>query len=284
MVTFPNCKINLGLHIISKRPDGYHELETVFYPLPFRDVVEVITGNKQPDTGQWMTKTVSGNVTLYHSGLTVQGEVENNLCIKAYRLLQQDFPNIPPIQLYLHKVIPMGAGLGGGSADGVFMLKLLNEKFQLALTTEKLLDYSLQLGSDGPFFIINKPCLATGRGELLQTMDIDLSAYRFVIVNPGIHVSTPWAFSQVTPATPAQPLQEIIQLPVEQWKEKMVNDFEIPVCHQYPELKTIKEELYNYGAVYAAMSGSGSSFFGIFPKGKVPVDLFKATNYLVLPL
>lgn len=264
MIAFPNCKINLGLHVVHKRSDGYHDLQTVFYPLPLRDVLEVIkesaTGNRQS--------------AINISGLSVQGNIEDNLCIKAYRLLQKDFPQLPPVQFYLHKAIPMGAGLGGGSADGAFTLLLLNEKFQLELTTEKLLEYAGQLGSDCPFFIINKPCLATGRGELLQPLSLDLSAYSFVLVHPGIHISTNWAFAQLTPAVPAQSIKEIIQLPIQQWKERLVNDFEKPVFVHYPELAGIKQQLYDAGAIYAAMSGSGSSFFGIFPKGTVKPELF----------
>jgi 4-diphosphocytidyl-2-C-methyl-D-erythritol kinase len=172
--------------------------------------------------------------------------------------------------MYLHKAIPMGAGLGGGSADGAFALQLLNDKFQLKLSREKLLDYSLQLGSDCPFFIINKPSFATGRGELLQSIQLDLSAYSFLVVHPGVHINTGWAFSQLTPAPSPQSLQTIIQQPVASWRNTLKNDFEAPVCKHHPDLQAIKDKLYNAGALYASMTGSGSCFFGIFTKDQLP--------------
>jgi 4-diphosphocytidyl-2-C-methyl-D-erythritol kinase len=172
--------------------------------------------------------------------------------------------------MYLHKAIPMGAGLGGGSADGAFTLQLLNDKFQLNLSREKLLDYSLQLGSDCPFFIVNKPCFATGRGELLQSIQLDLSAWSFLVVHPGVHINTGWAFSQLTPAPSPQPLQEIIKQPIASWRNALVNDFEAPVCNQHPDLQAIKDKLYEAGALYASMTGSGSCFFGIFNKAQLP--------------
>jgi 4-diphosphocytidyl-2-C-methyl-D-erythritol kinase len=264
MIVFPNCKINLGLHITGKRPEGYHDLETVFYPLPLRDAIEVITS---PVSAQgFPLHQGAEDVELFLSGLPVQGNTADNLCVKAWHLLKKDFPQLPPIQLHLHKAIPMGAGLGGGSADAAFTLQLLNNKFRLRLTTEQLLDYSLQLGSDCPFFIINKPCIATGRGELMQTISLDLSAWSFLLVYPAVHINTGWAFSQITPAPPRQPLHEIIQQPVETWKHTLINDFEAPVCQHHPALQNIKETLYTAGAVYASMTGSGSSFYGIFPK------------------
>lgn len=264
MVVFPNCKINLGLHVIRKRDDGYHDLETVFYPLPLRDALEVVRledGSRKPE---------DGNVDIHMSGLIVNGKPEDNLCIKAYDLLKKDYPQIPAIQMHLHKAIPMGAGLGGGSSDGAFTLQLLNEKFQLNISREQLLDYALRLGSDCPFFIINKPCIATGRGELMQEVSLDLSSWSFLLVHPGVHVNTGWAFSQLTPAAPSQSLTAIIQQPVTDWRSLLKNDFETPVLEHHPELKAIKEKLYEAGALYASMSGSGSCFYGIFPKGKVP--------------
>jgi 4-diphosphocytidyl-2-C-methyl-D-erythritol kinase len=209
-------------------------------------------------------------VSLQVSGLTVQGKSEDNLCIKAYNLLKKDHPQLGDVDMYLHKAIPMGAGLGGGSADGAFALQLLNDKFQLKLSREKLLDYSLQLGSDCPFFIINKPCFAKGRGELLQSIQLDLSAWSFLVVHPGVHINTGWAFSQLTPAPSPQPLQEIIQQPVDTWRNTLKNDFEAPVCKHHPEMQAIKDRLYNAGALYASMTGSGSCFFGIFTKDRLP--------------
>lgn len=266
MVVFPNCKINLGLHITRKRNDGYHDLETVFYPLPLRDVLEVV----KSEAGSQKGDDTASDVQFHPSGLVINGKPEDNLCIKAYDLLKKDFPQLSVIEMYLHKAIPMGAGLGGGSSDGAFTLQLLNEKFQLNLSAEQLLDYALRLGSDCPFFIINKPCYATGRGELLQAVQIDLSAYSFMLIHPGVHINTGWAFSQLTPAPSPLPLQEIIQQPVNAWSSALSNDFEAPVFRHHPALKAIKEKLYEAGAIYASMTGSGSCFYGIFAKGQWP--------------
>ncbi|HRH47499.1 MAG TPA: 4-(cytidine 5'-diphospho)-2-C-methyl-D-erythritol kinase [Panacibacter sp.] len=271
MVIFPNCKINLGLNIVNKRADGYHDIETIFYPLPFCDALEIITNPEHNSTA-----TVQFSAT----GLKIDGAIENNLCVKAYNLLKKDFPLLPAIQMHLHKVIPMGAGLGGGSADGAFTLLLLNKKYQLNLSTAQLINYALQLGSDCPFFIINKPCFGKGRGEILEQIDLQLSAYKFVIVNPGIHINTAWAFSQITPAPPAQSLKENILRPVETWKNNLVNDFEKPVLQQYPQLQVIKDQLYNSGAAYAGMSGSGSTFFGIFKKTQTVITHFPPEYYV----
>lgn len=176
--------------------------------------------------------------------------------------------------MHLHKIIPTGAGLGGGSADGAFALKLLNEKFNLGLNIEELNHYASQLGSDCPFFILNKPCVATGRGEILEPINLNLPGYKFVLVNPGIHISTSWAFSQITPALPRRSIKEIIQHPIETWKNELTNDFEIPVFKNYPEIKEIKDSLYKSGAVYTALSGSGSTVFGIFKKNQRLLSLF----------
>lgn len=267
MVVFPNCKINLGLHVVRKRADGYHDLETIFYPLPLRDALEIV--NRQSTIGNRQLSDSSA-VSLNISGLTVQGNTQDNLCIKAYNLLKKDHPQLGDVDIYLHKAIPMGAGLGGGSADGAFALQLLNDKFQLKISQEKLLDYSLQLGSDCPFFIINKPCFASGRGELLQPIQLDLSQYNFVVVHPGVHINTGWAFSQLNPAPSQQPLQDIIQQPIDTWRTVLKNDFEAPVCKHHPEMQAIKDKLYNAGALYASMTGSGSCFFGIFAKNELP--------------
>src|SRR5215831_6429876 len=260
MIAFPNCKINLGLHIVRKRSDGFHDLETVFYPLPFKDALEIIS---KPDSH--LTSHVS---RLTISGLPIPGDSKNNLALKAYELIKKDFPQLPAVDIYLHKAIPMGAGLGGGSADGAFMLKLLNDKFRLGISTEKLLDYSLQLGSDCPFFIINKPCFATGRGELLESIPLDLSGYSCLLVKPDIQVNTTWAFSQVSSAPSPKPLKDIVQQPIETWKNMLCNDFEAPLSEHYPLLKEIKQKLYDAGAIYASLTGSGSCLYGFFPKGK----------------
>lgn len=261
MVVFPNCKINLGLRIIRKRNDGYHDLETIFYPIPMNDVLEVIR-----------TPATDPNVAFQSSGLTISGDTSNNLCVKAYQLLKKDFPQLGPVQMHLHKVIPMGAGLGGGSSDGAFALQLINDLFHLQLSKEQLIGYALQLGSDCPFFILNQPCFASGRGEKMEPVTLDLSGYHFAIVNPGIHINTGWAFSQLQLDKPKQlelpDLRTIIQQPVPGWKETLINDFEAPVCKAHPEIASVKQQLYDAGAVYASMTGSGSTVFGLFTEKK----------------
>lgn len=273
MLVFPNCKINLGLQILNKREDGFHNLATIFYPVQLKDVLEVIRrddGLQITDDHSTKLKTQNSELSFTSSGLEIAGDEQNNLCIKAYNLLKQDFPSLPPVQMHLHKAIPMGAGLGGGSSDGAFALKLLNEIFQLGLNTEQLIIYALQLGSDCPFFILNKPCYATGRGEILEPIDLDLSAYQFAIVNLGIHVHTGWAFEQLkiqSSNTLEHPdLRKIIQQPITTWKEDLKNDFEEVVAKQHVEIATIKQQLYEAGALYASMTGSGSTVFGIFEK------------------
>lgn len=265
MIVFPNCKINLGLHITRKRADGFHDLETVFYPLPLCDALEVIGS---PLHG----------IHFSSSGLPIAGDDRDNLCVKAYHLLRQDFPQLASVQMHLQKNIPMGAGLGGGSADGAFALQLLNRKLQLNLSETQLLHYALQLGSDCPFFIINKSAYATGRGELLQPLALDLSQYQVLIVNPGIHIHTGWAFAQITPQQPAHALSELILQPVATWKHSIANDFEPAVTALHPELVLLKEQLYQAGALYAAMTGSGSTFFGIFEK-KTEIKISTPAHY-----
>jgi 4-diphosphocytidyl-2-C-methyl-D-erythritol kinase len=260
LILFPNCKINLGLHIVRKRDDGYHDLETIFYPIALNDAVEVIENfspNYEPE--------------LHCSGLAVDGNVHDNICVRAYNILKKDFPQLPPVKIYLHKVIPLGAGLGGGSSDGAHTLMLLNKKFALGLNQQQLIDYSLMLGSDCPFFIINRPCIAKGRGEIMEEIQLDLSSYHFALVHPGIHVKTAWAFTGIEPAEPSVALTEIIQQPVDSWKNILTNDFEKPVFEKYPELAKIKQDLYDAGATYATMSGSGSTIVGIFKNA--PKDL-----------
>lgn len=265
MVTFPNGKINLGLNIVNKRPDGYHDIETVFYPIKFNDAIEVIEKK---------------NIHFSISGLAIEGDQEDNLSIRAFQLLKKDFPKLPPVHLHLHKTIPMGAGLGGGSADGAFTLKLLNKKFDLGLSEKQLIDYSLQLGSDCPFFILNKPCFATGRGEILDLIDLDLSNYKIVIVHPDVHVSTAWAFSNIKPVAPKKSIKEIIKQPIKTWKEELKNHFEGPVFNKYPEIKKIKDDLYTAEAIYSSMTGSGSAVYAFFEKDK-PLSLSFPENYFI---
>ena len=260
MIVFPHCKINLGLHIVRKRADNFHDLETVFFPFPLKDILEIIP---------------SDELQFFISGNEIPGDTNDNLCLKAYHLLKKDFPALPLIKIYLHKTIPTGAGLGGGSADGAFMLKLLNEKFELHISKDRLINYALQLGSDCPFFIINKPCFATSRGEILEEIKLDLSNYSFVLINPKIHINTAWAFSQLTPQIPAKSIREIINEPIKTWKQFLKNDFENAVLIKYPLLKIIKETLYKSGALYSSMSGSGSSFYGIFEKNNLPQIKFE---------
>ena len=257
MIVFPNCKINLGLQILDKREDGFHNLETIFYPVPLKDALEIIPFESKEQ------------VIFNSSGNLINGETKDNLCLRAYYLLKKDFPDLPAVKIHLHKNIPMGAGLGGGSADAAFTLQLLNKLFTLNITTEKLHDYSLQLGSDCPFFIINAPCIGTGRGEVLQEIELDLSGYKIVLVNPSIHVNTGEAFSNLNLAPKSlsrNSLKNKIQQPIETWKYNVENDFELPVFKKYPVIKNIKEQLYHQGAAYAAMSGTGSTVFGFFKK------------------
>ena len=251
MIQFPNCKINLGLSILAKRADGYHELETVFYPIAVSDALEILP---------------AANLTMNHSGITVPGDPAQNLCLKAYHLLKKDFPTLPAVQMHLHKNIPMGAGLGGGSSDGTAALMILNQQFTLGLNDQQLIAYASQLGSDCPFFVYNKACHATGRGEVLTPIQLDLSNYQFLLVHPGVHIATAWAFQQLNPHIKSESIQAIIEKPITDWKNYLINDFEAPVFKAEPKLSVIKDQLYQLGAIYASMSGSGSSLFGIFPK------------------
>ena len=268
MILFPNCKINLGLNIVKKRDDGYHDIETVFFPVHLKDSLEIIEKEK---------------FEFSTSGFSIEGEQDKNLCIKAYDLLKKDFPQLPAVQMHLHKAIPMGAGLGGGSADGAFTLKLLNKKFDLSLSEKHLINYSLKLGSDCPFFILNKPCFATSRGEILERTKLDLSAYKFLVVKPPIHISTAWAFSTIKPNQPVKSIKQIIQQSISTWKAELINDFEKPVFTKYPEIKNIKDKLYDAGAIYASMSGSGSAVYGIFKKEN-NISISFANNYFVKTL
>jgi len=273
VITFPNCKINLGLNIIRKRPDGFHDIETIFYPVRIYDILEIIPASE--------ISSGYDDLLFTTSGTAIDGDKGNNLCVEAYHLLKKDFPSIPAAQMHLHKTIPIGAGLGGGSADASFALKLLNKTFDLQLSDEDLIAYSDRLGSDCPFFILNKPCFASGTGEILEPVAVDLRRYKLVLINPGIHINTGAAFSQVTPALPSRSIKELIQSPVSEWKKELINDFEAPVFKQYPEIAKIKDELYNAGAVYASLSGSGSTVYGIFEKDREINLSFPKQHYYV---
>jgi 4-diphosphocytidyl-2-C-methyl-D-erythritol kinase len=255
MVVFPNAKINLGLRVKSRRPDGYHDLDTVFFPLPICDILEIIVQPKPAG---------NKNISFSSSGLEIPGDTTGNLCIKAYDLLKKDFPDLPPIEMHLHKNIPMGAGMGGGSADGAFTIRLLNEKFNLGLDADQMISYALQLGSDCPFFILNTPVSATGRGEIMEPVDCDLSGWKFIVINPGIHISTAAAFRQIKLNPTAAPCHTLIKQPIENWRGNLVNDFEAAVFPMHPELEDIRNRLYALDAVYASMTGSGSTIYGIF--------------------
>ncbi len=266
MITFPNCKINIGLRILNRRADGFHNISTVFFPLPFYDLLEIIPSDKQ---------------RLHLSGIPIEGNEKHNLCLQAYDLLKKDFPKLPPYSIYLHKNIPMGAGLGGGSANAAFMLKLINDKAQLQLSKKELLNYAAHLGSDCSFFIENTPCLAKNRGETLTPISIPhLKGYHLLLFTPDIPINTAQAYQNIQPESEEIPLSYLIQKPVKTWKKYIKNDFEKVVFKKQPLLKEIKEALYSHGAVYAALSGSGSTVYGLFAQ-KPNISSFSFNNTLV---
>jgi 4-diphosphocytidyl-2-C-methyl-D-erythritol kinase len=249
MICFPNAKINIGLNIVEKRNDCFHNIESVFYPVNWKDALEVID-NK--------------SFKLETSGLEIEGNATNNLVYKAFELLKPFIYEDSKPHFHLHKVIPMGAGLGGGSADGAFALKLLNDFYRLELNNDKLESLAAQLGSDCPFFIENKPVFSYDRGIKFKTIDLDLSLYYIVLVNPNIHIGTAEAYGLISPKKPSVSLIESIKSPIENWKDTIVNDFEAPLMLKYPKMASIKKELYQKGALYASMTGSGSTLYGIF--------------------
>jgi 4-diphosphocytidyl-2-C-methyl-D-erythritol kinase len=250
MIIFPNAKINIGLNVIERREDGYHNLETIFYPIKINDALEIIEADE---------------LSFESSGLEIPGRVEDNLCIKGYHLLKKDF-DLPPVKIHLHKHIPIGAGLGGGSADAAFFIKLMNQNFDLGLTDDKMMDYARQLGADCAFFIQNKPVFAFDKGDEFESVRLDLSNYKIVLVMPPVHVSTGEAYSGVNPAPVKDSLMELIYRPVAEWKNFIKNDFEATVFKNHPAIRGVKAALYEAGALYASMSGSGASVFGIFDK------------------
>jgi len=250
MITFPNAKINLGLHVLRKRTDGYHDMESCLYPVELCDVLEII----EAKTFQFQS-----------SGLPISGDEQSNLVIRAFRLLQADF-DLPQVHIHLHKAIPMGAGLGGGSSDAAFALNMLNTLFDLNITIEKLEFYAAELGSDCPFFIQNKPMLVSGTGTTLTPCDVDLSDYRIELAHPDVHVSTSEAYRMITPKSCEHSLQEVLMSPIEQWNDSLTNDFESPMRTKFPEIRLAIDQMKKRGAIYAAMTGSGSSVFGIFTK------------------
>lgn len=263
MVAFPHCKINLGLHVISRREDGYHNIETCFYPVPWTDILEVIP---------------SKEFTFTSSGSVIPGKEADNLCVKAYQFLQTQF-KLEPVKIHLHKVLPTGAGLGGGSSDAAFTLRLLNTVFNLKFTTNQLKEFASQLGSDCTFFVEDKPMLGSGRGEQLTELQLSLKGYYLVVVKPDIHVSTAEAYAGVLPQQPDKTIAEILSYPIAKWKDNLVNDFEKSVFKKYPSIEEIKNELYNCGAIYASMSGSGSSVYGIFQSETDLSSHFEGAQY-----
>jgi len=258
MICFPNCKINLGLFVTEKRPDGYHNIETIFYPVPLCDILEVVESNKNEFT-------ISGN--------KIPGNKKSNLCLKAYDILRKKF-DLPPVKIHLHKVIPTGAGLGGGSSNAAFMIKLLNDTFSIGMNVHQMQEVAGNIGSDCSFFLENKAVFASNKGDVFNKLKLDMSRYHLLLVKPDIHISTPYAYSLIKPKKSSFSLTKIDVKKIHEWKNYIVNDFEIPVFKKYPEIKMIKEKMYKSGAVYSSMSGSGSSVYGIFEKAIDTKKLF----------
>ncbi len=264
MLDFPNAKINLGLYITSKRPDGFHDLQSCFYPVNWCDALEILPASEE---------------VFDITGLPVPGSPDNNLCLKAYNLLNKDY-DLPPVHMHLQKVIPMGAGLGGGSADAAFTLKILNKQFKLDLSDDILENYARQLGSDCAFFIRNEPVIATEKGDVFSPVQLNLSGYTCVIVYPGIHITTAEAYANIKAVEPECHISMLLKQEVRIWKNILKNDFEDALFPKYPELPLIKEKLYNAGAVYASMTGSGSAVYGLFKNEKIG-DLIFPSHYLI---
>ncbi len=250
MILFPNAKINIGLNITERRTDGYHNLETIFYPIKINDALEVIPADK---------------LSFESSGLEIPGRMEDNLCVKGYHLLKRDH-DLPPVKIHLHKHIPIGAGLGGGSSDAAFFIKLINTQFNLGLSVDKMQDHARTLGADCAFFIENKPVFAFEKGDEFEPIKLDLSNYSIVLVMPPVQVSTSEAYRGVRPKMTEDSLMELIQAPIATWKKHIKNDFEESIFPNHAEIRGVKAALYQAGALYASMSGSGSSVFGIFEK------------------
>ncbi|OJV21327.1 MAG: 4-(cytidine 5'-diphospho)-2-C-methyl-D-erythritol kinase [Dyadobacter sp. 50-39] len=248
MLVFPNAKINLGLNIVEKRPDGFHNIESCFYPVGWSDALEI---------------TLSETFSFHSDGIAIPGDPADNLCGKAYEMLRKDY-NLPPVKIHLLKTVPIGAGLGGGSADAAFTIKALNQLFDLDISIEEQEKYARLIGSDCAFFIRNKPMYCFKKGDQFDPIDINISGKWIALVNPGIHISTVEAYSGVVAKRSTEDLRNILREPVTEWKGRVRNDFEATLFEKYPLLGEIKAKLYGLGAEYAAMSGSGSTLFGIF--------------------
>lgn len=260
MIAFPTCKINIGLQITEKRPDGYHTLQSCFYPVGWSDVLEIIPADTFAFTS---------------SGLPIPGDPATNLCVKAYALLKVDF-DLPPVAMHLHKIVPIGAGLGGGSADAAFALRLLNEQFSLHLTPNQLEDYARKLGSDCAFFVRNQPVYGTEKGDVFEPISVDLTGYQLVLIYPNLAISTAQAYAGVQPKMPEVPLLDLLQTPITAWRQTVHNDFEDSLFPAYPVLNQLRQQLYDLGAVYSSMSGSGSTVYGIFTAPPVLSNQFTA--------
>ena len=259
---FPFAKINLGLNIVERRPDGYHNLETVFYPVPIKDTLEI----QEMDGTSPSVHACDLKVT----GVLLDGDEQHNLVVRAYNLLRDEFPDrLPCLHVHLHKSIPVQAGMGGGSSDGAAMLCLLNREYHLGLTDEQLIARAARLGADCPFFVLGKPAYAEGIGERLKPIDLSLQGWHLAVVRPPVPVSTREAFALITPRKPLKNCLTIVSQPVDTWRDELHNDFEHSVFAQYPLIGQVKERLYELGAVYAAMSGSGSALFGLFRQADV---------------
>ena len=254
MIVYPNAKINIGLNIVEKRPDGYHNLETVFYPINLLDALEITLADTQQE-----------DCVIKVSGEVLSGRPSDNLVVKAYKAVKHLFPDkVKSVEMHLHKHIPTGAGMGGGSSDAAFTIKLLNDKFSLDLDHAQMQEIAAGIGADCPFFIKNKPVFAQGIGDVFTDVQLSLKGKYIVLVKPDIGVSTKDAYAMVKPQMPETHLPELLKAPIEQWKDTVVNDFELSVFRKFPEIAAIKDRLYDLGAVYAAMSGSGSAVYGIF--------------------
>ena len=289
MITFPNAKINIGLNVVAKRSDGYHDIETVFYPVLLQDALEIKLMRPldpaqlrkrieagllvQPDDTFFPYRLLPRKEDFPCCSLEMTGnefpfKAADNLVVKAYLMLQQDF-DLPSIDIKLYKHIPSGAGLGGGSSDCAFMISLLNRRFNLRMRQSTMERYAARLGSDCAFFITNTPSIATGRGEILNPISLSLKGYTILLVKPDVAVSTAEAYAGVTPHKPETALADAVMRPVSEWKDRVFNDFEPSVFAKYPLLADIKEKLYSLGAEYAAMTGSGSTIYGLF---RTPLD------------
>lgn len=254
MLVYPNAKINIGLSVVARRADGYHDLRTVFYPLPLCDILEITLPEVEGREYVWQ-----------QTGNAIDGAADDNICLRALRALRA-VRQLPCVGLHLHKLIPTGAGLGGGSADGAFVIKHLNQMLRLGLTGDEMRHIAASIGADCPFFIDNRPAYAEGIGDQLSPIDIDLKGKQIILVKPNINVSTREAYQGITPHPAATDLREALRRPVDQWPGPVLNDFEPTVFRRYPAIEHIKDTLYNCGALYASMSGSGSAVYGIFDR------------------